>query len=318
MEMNLNAKLAKTILEKISKSVKPVAFLMEILQISRESAYRRIRGEIPFSVDELALLSRELKFSIDEIVVDNKSNHTFFDLSLIKTSGSSNEFSSLLQRYYTHLKSMLEKNPEQTIVALNRVPPVFRVSFNTIFKFTYYEWLQHNSEISSDQHFSTVFVTPEIMAWQEKIRSVLLQFNHTTMIWDPNVFLSLIKDIQYYYQRKLMSEEDVDLLKKEITAMIDLSEKTAKIGSLGNSKVHVYLSPLFINASTSYVRFDHTVKTFIWVFIANPIIVNNPEVCSLQKRWLYSLRRQSTLISQSNEIQQAEFFDRQREYLDQL
>jgi hypothetical protein len=318
METNLNEKLISTILENIPKRVKPVSFLMEYLQQSRESAYRRIRGKIPFSMSEVAKLSQELKFSIDDLIAGNTDNHAFFDLSLINPNESSSAFQAMLRRYYLQLKSIQEKKPEITIVALNRIPPVFRTTFDSLFKFTYYRWLHHNSEISLNQHFSDISISPELVDLRENIRTVLLQFNNTTMIWDPNIFLSIIKDIQYYFQRKLINEEDLLILKKDISDMIDLSEQMVKTGALGGSKIYIYLSPLYINSNTSYIRFDHTVKTFIWVFIANPIVVNNEEVCDLQKKWLYSLRRQSTLISQSNEILQAEFFDRQREYLDKL
>ena len=67
MNSELNKKLVAIILKNISENKKPVTYLVNALNISRESAYRRIRGDIPFTVQELVTLAADLKFSIDVI-----------------------------------------------------------------------------------------------------------------------------------------------------------------------------------------------------------------------------------------------------------
>jgi hypothetical protein len=57
------------------------------------------------------------------------------------------------------------------------------------------------------------------------------------------------------------------------------------------------------------------VEAIFWIFSINPVNIFSPELCKLQKKWLLSLKRQSTLISQSNEILQNDFFDSQRAFL---
>ena len=65
MKKNLNSVLIAIVLDKIPTTIKPVSYLMELLNLSRESAYRRLRGEISFSFEETAKLSTALDFSVD-------------------------------------------------------------------------------------------------------------------------------------------------------------------------------------------------------------------------------------------------------------
>ena len=59
-------------LEKVRSALPPnIAFadeFAEILSISRDSAYRRIRGETVLSLDEVSLICKHFKMSLDEII----------------------------------------------------------------------------------------------------------------------------------------------------------------------------------------------------------------------------------------------------------
>jgi hypothetical protein len=55
------------VISKFPSRIKPRDYLMAKLSISRESAYRRIKGTVPFSFDEILQISQDLGFSLDEI-----------------------------------------------------------------------------------------------------------------------------------------------------------------------------------------------------------------------------------------------------------
>lgn len=50
---DISQKLISRILISIPDNINPVLYLMDLLDLSRESAYRRIRGEIPFTFWEI-------------------------------------------------------------------------------------------------------------------------------------------------------------------------------------------------------------------------------------------------------------------------
>ena len=74
MNNNLNKSVLDKILNCIPENIKPVNYLMDILDLGKESAYRRLRGEKALSLEEIHKLSLELRISLDEILGKNKKN----------------------------------------------------------------------------------------------------------------------------------------------------------------------------------------------------------------------------------------------------
>ena len=97
MTMNLNKIVLTKILDIMPENLKPVTLLMEVLDIGKESAYRRLRGEKPFSMEEIYKLSLVLNFSLDEIEkLAARLGIDFYDKELInlasEESGLCKEF----------------------------------------------------------------------------------------------------------------------------------------------------------------------------------------------------------------------------------
>jgi hypothetical protein len=223
---------------------------------------------------------------------------------------------SMLEKCYENTMDMQKATVNESLIALNSLPPVFCVFFDNLFNFNFFKWLHQDSIILSKQPFSEITVSREMLNMQKKIQRNLENVKDTLLILDPNILQSLIRDIQYFYQRKLISLSELEVLREELFALIDFLEKIAKTGGLSfNAKVQLYLSPLHINANTGYFHFDNTVESFFWIHTVNPILIYNPEICLIHKKMLNALKRQSTLISQSNEMLQTDFFDQQRKYV---
>src|SRR5689334_3739949 len=52
--------------------------IAELLEISNDSAYRRIRGEKPISLEEIQKLCRKYRLSLDNIISINSNSTVFF------------------------------------------------------------------------------------------------------------------------------------------------------------------------------------------------------------------------------------------------
>jgi hypothetical protein len=315
MESELNKKLVKTILSQIPKNRKTVLYLVNTLNISRESAYRRIRGDIPFTVEELITLAIDLEFSIDAIYDREKQSHAFHDFT--RTANLSGDFFlEMLKKYDELLEKINYAKKVESIMAFNSFPPPFYAGFPDLFKFTYYKWLYQENEISRNDPYSGIVLPNEAIVYQKNIWENMYRGKSMTLILDMNIFLNLIKEIHYFHQRKLLTDEELLSLKEETLHLIEQYEKTAQTGTFGTINAQLYLSPLCVNSNTICYNCDEDLEPLFWIFTINPVIIQNTEFSSMQTKWLNSLRRQSALITQSNEIMQAEFFFQQREYVD--
>jgi hypothetical protein len=317
IETNLNEVIVNTILRSIPKNIKPVIYLMDLLKLSRESVYRRIRREISFSMEEITLLSLTLGFSIDEIIEGNKKERKFFDLQI--SSDFSETYIGLFKGYDNYLQNLLEAKKNRVLMALNHIPALFSTFFDNLSRFFYYKWITENVENASNYSFSNLHIPNDLFYLQEKIAINCKKIGNVVIIFSPHIFLSTIKDILYFYKRKFLTKDELQLLKNDVLDLIDLGERIAKNGYFNaDSHVDFYLSTLNIHSNSVYIQYDSTIETHFWIYSSNPMIIRNSEVCEMQEKWICSIKKHSTLITESNEILQIEFFNKQRAYVHEL
>ncbi len=77
-------KIINKIISEIPLHIKPVDFLSATLDIAKESAYRRLRGEMAFTFEEIVKLSQKLEFSIDELAGNKSFNMIGLNLQINK------------------------------------------------------------------------------------------------------------------------------------------------------------------------------------------------------------------------------------------
>ena len=317
---NLRNTITTKILSSISPRVKPIDYLMEALNISRESVYRRIRGDISFTLEEIAKLSIDLEFSIDELVIKDMHSRAFFDLHTTSTQDPSNIFITMFQQCYQSIFDLppYVKNIE-SIMTLNHIPSEFLIFFNHLFKFSYYQWMHQNQESSLKYFYSDVTLPETLVFLQQKALENLKKIRNNTIIFDPNSFQSLVVDVQYYYKRKLINEDEFSLIRNDLLKLVNMAENIAQTGFYASdTKCNLYLSSLSIESSSRYIKYEDHVKSQFYVNSMEPLTITNMNLCATHKKWLDSIRKYATLITQSNEILQVKYFNKQRALIDKM
>jgi len=316
---NLRSSIATKILSNIPPRVKPIDYLMETLNISRESVYRRIRGDISFTFEEIAKLSIDLEFSIDELIIKDTPFRIIFDMHVTNTQSLSSIFITRFNHCFQCAYNLPYMKDTESIMVLNHIPTCFIIYFNHLFKFSYYRWMHQNQESSLKYFYSDVALPEELIASQKRAIESSKKIQTNTFIFDPNIFLNLIREIQYYYKRKLITENDFFLLRNDLLALVDMLESIAQTGShFSESKYNFYLSSLNIESSSQYIRYEKQVNSLFFVNVIEPVNITNPNLCAIHKKWLDSMRKYATLITQSNEILQVRYFNKQRGYIEEL
>jgi len=321
MIKNLNEILTETILNYIPKNVKPFRYLMKTLDIGRESTYRRIRGNIPFTFEEVVKLSSKLNFSIDEIINKNKN----FDkevLNFQQNGGFSAEqfFYTNHLNYYKTLQLITSARNVEISISINRLFSFFVVNFDTLFRFYYYVWLHRFSDSSFNRRFSDIQVPAPIVSIQQKAKEIFPLVKNVTFIFDQHILQKLIKDLQYYYFRKLITDEELQQIKNDTLGFIDHIEKRIQVSGVEDtsSTNHFYLSLLNIDMNTFLGTIDGSIVSKFWMDTDTLQNIGKNDLITSHKNWIHSLKRSSILISQSNEITQASFLNQQRKNIDMI
>ena len=108
-------------------------------------------------------------------------------------------------------------------------------------------------------------------------------------------------------------------IKEELFLLTDELEELATRGKTkdGNT-VRIYVSHINFEATYSYVETNSLQLSLIRVYSINSLTTLDHEIFHSLKEWIQSLKKFSTLISESGEMQRIHFFKQQREIIDTL
>ena len=79
--------------------------------MGKEAIYRRLRGEVAFTFEEVSLISQHLGISLDKIVGRRMLNDTMFDLNLLHTGDPIESYYEILVRYAKLFDLLRELGP---------------------------------------------------------------------------------------------------------------------------------------------------------------------------------------------------------------
>jgi hypothetical protein len=264
---------------------------------------------VPFSFDEVMDISLDLGFSLDELSGQSLEEEVF---SWEKRNFRlRNKFMEMLHEYYTCIETIVQAKEHQVWMSARRLNLFFLLDYDTLFRFFYCRWMQHAAPPLSGQAFSRVEIPVEIEVLRTKIRAKFRQITEVNFILDRHLFSSFVGEVNYYSRQKLLSEEEVRHIRRELTVLLKQMERRMKQISGGNA-CHFYVSMLEVDNNSIYAGYNDCRLSLYWLCPLKTLIVRNPEG-SIHQRWMESLKRQSALISGSGEILQMKFIEAQHE-----
>jgi len=310
----------QAILGRIPVAMNPVDFLFDTLSISKESIYRRLRGEIDFTLEDMIKISSKLSVSIDEIV-SPCLNGARVKQSIIFQSKSDGLFESqktffqLLSDDLERVERINKSRNVDIIIATNRLMVITAVHYDYMFKFYYYRWAHQTQQQPLNFCFSDVTLPDDILNLQAKLKAKT-PCGIYTCILDYCFLENTIREIQYYYKRKLISEDEMSLLQGDLYKFIDSLEDTVvHKPEIEDFQNNIYISTTPIDSSVVYCKYDEEQIISLWISYGLNICSSNPGMCNIYRSWLNSLKKYASLISGCNEALQISYINRQREYV---
>ena len=320
MNNKLQQNLISLIRERVPKEKNLANYLAEKLMLGRESVYRRLRSEIQFTFDEIATLSLDLGFSVDNLIGTKKTENALFNIHILKQSSECLNLYNTKMLEYRQLFLEMNKNPHTKIhMSINSIPYYFHINYENLSRFRSYKFLHQIQKIGINDKFMDFKLPDEILETHRLFYQDIQKIPDVTIIMDNNIFWSAAKDIEYFYRRGLLNENDLRVLKDELLDVVDMLEEMATKGvSRSGAKVSMYYSSIDLEAS--YVHFESGENNLaqVRVFSISAIDTYDERLCRLQKEWIESLKKYSVLISKSGEIQRFEYMNKQRGYINKI
>lgn len=308
--------LIQTILNHIPQKENPSSFISNVLNLEREYVYRRLRGETNFTVEEIASLATAMGFSLDNIIGVKKQDASVFELLFLNMAEIEDVYLKKIERNSRIFKKIGES--PNTIVrwAGNTIPFSTFNKYRTLNRFHFYKWVFQASKMKQKMTFNDFKFSDTL---EKKLRSYNITAqspHHSIFIVDNNFISSVIRNIEYCHVRQLITESEIDDLKKELLHIVNSFEDMATSGSLANGgKFDLYISPMNINSSYTHIENENFTFCQYSVFTINTLNSMNKEICDIQKGWIEALKQHSTLVSACNDLERYKYFATQREMI---
>ena len=318
--MNTNAlhqNLILAIQEKVPAKTNLAATLMKMLPLGKEAAYRRLRGEVPFTFEEIASLSKQLGFSLDRLTGNEMKNRSQVEFYTIPKGSSVGSFSDMIGHYIEMLRE-LKTFPEGLQGGItNLIPEVFSLAHPTLVRFKLFKWIYQWERTANNQKFHEIVLPEEWPQLYQELVELCSKLNLTFDVWDNDVFAKMINDIHYFHRIGLIRDNDVKKIWEDLEKLLDeLSEVALRGRVMHYNPIQIYVSHVSFDGTYGYLEGNDFQLSSIRIFDLSSIFSYDQDVTNTVKEWILSLKKFSTLISESGEMQRVEFFRRQRELIE--
>lgn len=315
----LNEALIAAMQSKIPDGTRLANVLINILFIGKEAVYRRLRGEVPFTLNEAAIIARELGISLDNTVGTKTTENALFDLNIIDIDEPIEAYQRTIKHYCNIYKSFKDINNSELGLAANLIPQVLYLKYPHLSKFRLFKWIYQNDNNNAYNSYSELVIPDHIRDLQkEYVRDTQL-IKSTIYILDNQIFNSFINDVNYFININLISKKDVELIKEDLLHLLDdLEGYTAKGMFKSGSSLQVYISNVNFEATYTYINTPLEKWATFRLYSINAIYSTDPLVYNYNRNFILSLKKYSTLISESAEMQRIQYFNKQRSLVQSL
>jgi len=309
----------KIVMNKYPKKTQLVQVLMELLSLEREAVYRRLRNEVPFTLHEVITLSTAWNISLDEIMGVNIGAITFQMRTVNYLSPSEEDVDFL--RFVIQSIAYLKHFPTTEFMDIcNKLPRQLLAGYSELNKFCLFKWMYQYSNDNETIPYSKIRLSKEKLKITEEYHRAIKLVPNTNFIFDPKIFYYLIKDIQYFCSIYLISEEEKELIKKDILSLLDYLQEVANLGCYPETqnKVNLYISQLKIPIGYTYTATPEVNICYVHVFGKYEIFSYHSAMVANFMSWMQLKKKTSTQISEVDIKSRIEFFSEQRQLVEGL
>ena len=295
--------------------------IAELLDISNDSAYRRIRGEKPIGLDEVQKLCKHYKVSLDQLMQ--------LDSDTVIFSGNLVDHSTFNMNSYLHevlnALTLFKSLPERQLYNFNKDIPIFHyMQFPELSAFKFFFWkrtLMHYPDLAKQQ-FKGEELDADIQETGLKIIKTYTEIP-STEIWNDESIHATIRQIEFYRQTNIFANKHVILkVYGQLEELINHLELEAEAGvkflynqkaAAGSAPFHIYLNECLLGDNSIHVHSSQMNITSVNHGGMNFMTTQDKRFCDYTYNNLQNIIRKSTHISVIGEKERSIFFNSMRE-----
>ena len=308
--------LFQRIREMLPPSASLTDVVSEILHLSNDSAYRRIRNETPLVLQEAKELCEHFNFSLDQVLHIKNNSILFENIRIHNGQYSYKKYLSDI----TELVNQINSYDRKEIIYLTKDIPLFHnFYFKPLIAFRFYFWmkaiLQHPDYVTKVIDLNGV--SPEIETLSRELTKAYTQVP-SIEIWNTECINSVISQIEFYKDSGLFSsgadiKEVYNAVKETILHLKNQVEHGCKFMPGENRETKKLNFTFFYNRvvlgdNTILVTTDDIKTAYLNYDVLDYMVTRDERFCTQCGEDLNNMMRKATVISQTSEKQRNIFF----------
>ncbi len=318
------------ILDSIKQKLKPnislVDELAELLEISKDSAYRRIRDEKSLDIKEVQIHAKYYNLSLDSIL-NADTNVLSFHTQVIGDNGFC--FKDFLISILERLR-MISQMDDKVISYSARDLPIFHYfMFPELAAFKIYFWCKTylNEQHLEDSRFdleNLPKVVEDLIPTSEQIWKSYASIP-SEELWSIETINIPLKQILYYHEAGIFNDSSQALqLIEKYEELLSVVQKEAQLGrkfiDVGNESptgevFNLYYNEVSLGDNSILFKMGDKKISFLNASIKISMTTANESFCNEMELYHNNFKRKSTLLSNTSEKQRLKFFGRIKEII---
>lgn len=295
--------------QRLPKNLSFADELAEVLNVSRDSVYRRIRGETVLSLEEVQKLCNQYKVSLDSLLSPTSDVISFNKRSIDPVNFT-------LEHWLTsilHNLEMIDSFPEKEVIySAKDIPPCYYFKFPGLALFKMFFWMKSYQRFPKYEKlpYEPELVSRQLLALGKKFWDKYADIP-SSEIWSDETFNVTIRQVEFYFENGFITLKQAQALLGEYLIMINDIRNSAAEGVKkdGNGEFLLYKNDFVISDTTFLFRMGEKRMAFITYNTMNILNTSQASFCRETEDYLTNIINKSTLISTTGERERNKFFN---------
>ena len=292
--------------------------IAELLSISYDSAYRRIRCEKPLDINDLYKLAGTYNISLDALFKLGGDKIMFDYFTLEPDKLGMKEWLSLILTDTKRINQAKEKE----IIYAAKDPPIFHhFQMPELATFKMFVWQKTLCQFPEfeDKKFRIDDADTEILNMGRQLLSLSTKIP-TTEIWNEDTFNITLRQMEYYLiSGYFEKKDDVFNLCDKLEKWVHHIKKQAECGfkfiygepAEGFEETFkMYENEVVLNDNSIFIRRDGVTTVYLTFNTLSLLVTQSPFFCAKIDNYFNKLIRKSNLISISGARERNRFFNK--------
>jgi hypothetical protein len=288
-----------------------------LLNLSNDSAYRRIRGEKMISLEEINILSSHFKVSLDQIMGLQAADFIVFSGKYVRPETFN--FDLFLKKILNDLTYLNSFKNKELIYFCKDMVVFYWYAFPELAAFKNFAWMKTLLQFPdfANKPFDFSVFEKALLETGAKIIQQYMKIPSTEIMNVSNIHTTLYQ-IEYYKTARLFrSDEELTIIYDQLHKMVDHIQVQAELGvkfmpgekeNNLSADYNLYVNDFVVGDNSNLAIIEGTKISFLFHTHVNYMSTNDETYTSYHYNFLKNVMTKSILLSKSAERLRNGFF----------